>query len=227
MRRRSTRRGCWARRPRQRAPALPLWSPRVACDEAGRRRRSRHRRGDREASPPTLCRLTRAEDRLYVWGWHGRKAPPDDCWYKLIERGLADAGEAFDFDCMDELGTDGWAGAGRRLANPQTAKPRAEKEAARTAAIESPLPGWAVRAPEPEPSPARPLAPSRPEGDEPTVRPPLTADAGFGFRRGRLSTACSSCRPSCRRMRRLRFFGAARHGLVEARAEIARAASAS
>ncbi|MEX0814108.1 MAG: double-strand break repair helicase AddA, partial [Dongiaceae bacterium] len=153
----------WHEDRAERAPALPLWSPRVACDEArAAAAREHHRRADRREYRRLLyVALTRAEDRLYVCGWHGRKAPPDDCWYKLIERGLADAGEAFDFECMDELGTDGWAGAGRRLANPQTAKPRAEEEAARAAAIESPLPGWAVRAPEPEPSPARPLAPSR------------------------------------------------------------------
>ena len=32
--------------------------------------------------------MTRAEDRLYVCGWHGRQAPPEGNWYKFIEAGL-------------------------------------------------------------------------------------------------------------------------------------------
>ena len=32
--------------------------------------------------------LTRARDRLYVAGFEGLRAPPDNCWYNLIKNGL-------------------------------------------------------------------------------------------------------------------------------------------
>lgn len=34
--------------------------------------------------------LTRAKDRIYISGYVGKNAPPADCWYSMIEKGLAD-----------------------------------------------------------------------------------------------------------------------------------------
>ena len=54
--------------------------------------------------------MTRAEDRLYIAGWQGRNAIPEDCWYRLAEAALADIAEPFDFAA--------WEGDGLRLADP-------------------------------------------------------------------------------------------------------------
>jgi ATP-dependent helicase/nuclease subunit A len=57
-------------------------------------------------------------------------------------------------------------------------------DAARPAAV---LPDWASLAADAEPSPPRPLAPSRPDGEEPPVRSPLAeADGGQRWQRGKL-----------------------------------------
>ena len=34
--------------------------------------------------------MTRAEDRLYICGWKGIRDIDENCWYRLIEKGLKD-----------------------------------------------------------------------------------------------------------------------------------------
>jgi ATP-dependent helicase/nuclease subunit A len=131
--------------------------------------------------------LTRAEDRLYVCGWHTQNAAPEDCWYRLVESALAGLAEPTSFDFTGEI-ADGWRGPGWRLATVQSAAAESERpgpvpRGARTPAA---LPAWAETPAPAEPSPPRPLAPSRPEGEEPPVRSPLGPDEGWRYRRGRL-----------------------------------------
>ncbi len=117
--------------------------------------------------------MTRAEDRLIVCGWLGRRAAPADCWYHLIRDAVAPfAGE-------DDTGV-------LRLTTPQTAPPDRAQKAGEAAPPKSVLPDWATRPPPPEPAPPRPLAPSRAEGEEPAVRSPLDKGGADRFRRGRL-----------------------------------------
>lgn len=143
-------------------------------------------RRDQEYRRLLYVALTRAEDRLYVCGWHTRQKAASHCWYGLVAAGLAAAGAVtFAFDTTTLIGPDGWVGEGRRLVSPQEAKPRAEELLAGFDGAAE-LPDWTRRPPPPEPSPARPLAPSRPQESEPAVRSPLGGDAGLGFRRGRL-----------------------------------------
>src|SRR5690606_28816764 len=61
--------------------------------------------------------LTRAEDALFVAGWRGRNAPPADCWYNLIARGLASISETQSFEFADPL--TGTTGEGLRLTSEQ------------------------------------------------------------------------------------------------------------
>lgn len=129
--------------------------------------------------------LTRAEDRLIVCGWDGKRAAPEDCWYNLV----ADALEAMARPEDDAfLAADGTLDSPRVLVHDsrQTRPVDAPAEAA-PARPPSPLPDWVFAKPGAEPSPPRPLAPSRPPLPEPPVRSPLDAadDAGR-FRRGRL-----------------------------------------
>jgi ATP-dependent helicase/nuclease subunit A len=169
--------------------ALPLWSPRIGCDEAvARAARARHRQAEAcEYRRLLYVALTRAEDRLYVCGWHGKQTPRSGCWYDLVGGGLAAIAEEADFDCTDLLGPDhGWSGRLLRLADPQLAVPESSGETPQTAAIDTPRPSWFEEPAPEEPLPWRPLAPSRPSDEEPPVQPPLGADDGLRFRRGRL-----------------------------------------
>jgi ATP-dependent helicase/nuclease subunit A len=166
---------------------LPLWSPRRSMDEA---RLTEARAALKQAEIGEQQRLlyvalTRAADRLYICGWHGRQKPPADCWYFTIQEGLRQIGQAYDFDCAVELKGDSWRDTGYRYASDQQAKPEPARPVPRgTRPVPTPTPSW-FRAPAPlEPARPRPLAPSRPAGDEPPVRSPAGPEDGRRFRRG-------------------------------------------
>ena len=167
---------------------LPIWSPKSAFDEAEATAARAERRFAemREYRRLLYVALTRAEDRLYVCGWQGAKAPTAGNWYELVRSGLGDVGAPVAFDCTAEIGPeDGWAGPGLRLANPQEAPAEAPRERAGFAAVApAPLADWAAAPPPAEPTPPHPLAPSRPTAEEPPVRSPLGPDDGIRFRRG-------------------------------------------
>ncbi len=71
------------------------------------------------------------------------------------------------------------------MTNRQSAPPRVGSIHSEAIPADLNLPPWVRAAPAPEPSPSRPLAPSRPS-DPPPVRSPLGDDDGRQFRRGRL-----------------------------------------
>ncbi len=165
---------------------MPLWhsgGDRLA-PALGQARAAISTRRDEEYRRLLYVALTRAEDRLYVCGWRGRKAAPAGCWYNLVAGGLAPIAEKITFDLGE--GADGWRGEGFRLSSTQAAKPKLDDRAARITEEEIPLPAWATSPPGSEPAPPRPLAPSRPTTAEPAARSPLGADQGQGFRRGLL-----------------------------------------
>src|SRR5262249_11476008 len=152
---------------------LPLWSPRTGFDDTrtGGAREDRLALDAQEQNRLLYVAVTRAEDRLYVCGWHGRQTPPAGCWYHRIADGLATLGESFAFDSRAGLGAQGWAGTGRRLGTPQTVPPRTDDRVrAGMQPQPTPLPPW-YRAPLRRDSPGtRPLTPSQPAGAEPAVR---------------------------------------------------------
>ena len=164
--------------------------------------------------------MTRAEDRLYICGWHTQKNPHVDCWYGLIERALAGKGEAVSFDFTADLGAEGWEGRGYRLRQDQSVLPETDKGPRYPVAAEgTPVPVWAqpVAAPR-EAEPPRPLAPSRPREDEPPVWSPIGAQRRDAFRRGRLLHLLLQHLPDVPPERRIeaaqRFLARPVHGLT-------------
>ncbi len=158
--------------------AMPLWSPKADMDDtAAADARVRAKDADlRESRRLLYVAMTRAEDRLFIAGWRGDRDAPEECWYRLIEAGLAAEGDALDFDSRPEMGEEGWSGAGRRLSNPQTEAPDQIEPAAGVGEPPVALPDWATAPPRPEPSPSRPLTPSRPEMEEPAALGPSGGD---------------------------------------------------
>jgi len=208
---------------------LPLWSPRTGFDDTrtGGARGDRQSLEAREQNRLLYVALTRAEDRLYVCGWHGPQTPPADCWYRRIADGIAGIATPFAFDCRDELGPLGWDGPGRRLATRQTAPPEAEERArAGMQVTETDLPSWYRAVPRSEALGARPLTPSRPAGAEPAVRTPIGPDDRLRFRRGLVIHRLLELLPELPRERRAaacrRFLARPVHELdAAAQAEIA------
>lgn len=142
-------------------------------------------RRDQEYRRLLYVALTRAEDRLIVCGWEGRKAPAPNNWHALVNQALAADPACERWEFPGELPAD-WTGTGLRLVTPQTAAappppPEPEENAAAL-----PMPAWLTAPPPDEPRPPRPLAPSRLMEDDEPLQSPLGADGGERFRRGLL-----------------------------------------
>ncbi len=166
-----------------------LWPGRGANDEARCRaaREAMRAREVQEYRRLLYVAMTRAEDRLYVCGWQGRNAIPEQCWYRLVESALAEGAEPFDFDGA-EAAPRGWAaGQGWRIVGRQTRDAEADDARCAPEATPESLPRFARTPPEPEPAPPRPLAPSRPAEAEPAVSSPRLGHVDAArFRRGRV-----------------------------------------
>ncbi len=114
--------------------------------------------------------MTRAEDRLYLFGHQTKSGAAEGSWYDLLDRGMAQL-------C-------GAGPAPKTHGNPQTAP--VEAGAPPVAATPASLPRWAFRGAPSEPEPARPLSPSRPSLPDPPVLSPLSQAPSPGLTRGRL-----------------------------------------
>lgn len=119
--------------------------------------------------------LTRAEDELYVAGWRGSAEPGADCWYRLIEEG---------FDRLSAKETASITGSRvRRYEVAQRVSTPSVKPLGGKAAEIPALPGWITEQKPSEPTPARPLSPSRPD-EEPAVAGPMERKSNARYRRG-------------------------------------------
>ncbi|MDE2228492.1 MAG: double-strand break repair helicase AddA [Alphaproteobacteria bacterium] len=164
---------------------LPLWLAQGDAPAAREAIALADRRRDEEYRRLLYVALTRAEDRLYVCGWNGKRKSPDDAWYPFVQAGLkAAGGKSFVFDTTTLIGDNGWIGEGLRLVTRQRGKREERPPRAAAAPIAGTLPSWAVTPPPPEPAPPKPLQPSRPSRAEPPTRSPMGADDGHIFRKG-------------------------------------------
>ncbi|MEN2980233.1 double-strand break repair helicase AddA [Tistrella bauzanensis] len=163
--------------------------------------------------------MTRAADRLYVCGWHGKPEAPDESWYGLTARALAGEGDARP---VEVVLPGGITGTGWRLTGEQAAVPPAIPAAATGMAVaEGPsLPAelHPDRDLPAEPVPPRPLSPSRPDDDPPPARSPLGDLGASRFRRGRLVhrllQVLPDLPPDARADAAARFLAAPAHGLA-------------
>src|SRR5258708_12385161 len=100
--------------------------------------------------------MTRAEDRLYICGWHPRQPPSTHCWYALAAAGLASLAEPVEFDFAPLIGEDGWAGGGLRHDRPQTVAARPASHDYTRAPADAQFPPSAPPPPPPPPAPPPP-----------------------------------------------------------------------
>ncbi len=151
---------------------------------------------DREYARQLYVAMTRAEERLYICGAQkgDKNAPRPETWYTLIRDALKNAGAAEEHDGTlifarpqqkeKEVGESGQKAEQIDPLCPDImdAPPLARED----------LPDWVHTQPGPEPSPPRPLTPSRPSGDPPPALSPLAARSqkqseSKRFRRGLLT----------------------------------------
>ncbi len=157
---------------------VPLWSPR-SKDFPALYQQARARLEDyleEEYKRLLYVALTRAEDRLYIGGYKGKREPVEECWYNYIAR-------AFERlpDVQEEAGV-------KRFTNPQTASPdRPDDTPQKDKSANIDLPGWLFKKAPSEPSPPQPLIPSRPLELEPAIRSPLDSAKDSRFQRGNIT----------------------------------------
>jgi ATP-dependent helicase/nuclease subunit A len=165
------------------ATGVPLWSPRADFDApvyADLRDAAREAQ-EEEYRRLLYVALTRAEDRLYVCGYRGKKEPKENCWYNLVSAAFPTDGQKLEFFIDDAL----QEASLRRVFHPQEVPVEEREEVEnKTVVVRQPLPVWALHPPAPEDFPSIPLAPSRPGADEPAARGPLDGNEGWRFRRG-------------------------------------------
>ncbi|NUB23069.1 double-strand break repair helicase AddA, partial [Azospirillum formosense] len=154
--------------------AVPLFAARRSQEDAlcAEARARANRRRDQEYRRLLYVALTRAEDRLYVCGYQGKKEPSEACWYKLVEAAMGEIGVPHPFD-FSTLCPDGWSGEGWRLTDPQTAVPKPDGAGAGRVLTAQEAPPWPGAA-----------APGRPAG-RPPPRPGPPARPARGRARGR------------------------------------------
>lgn len=137
--------------------------------------------------------LTRAEDRLYIGGYRGKRDPAPQSWYFALKHAFESTPQA------ESIALTGIEEQGLRIYHPQTRDPdRAKKhkslpeESLQTKPARPLGPAWLFEPAPEEPLPPRPLIPSRPsrpdeEEFEPAVRSPLGQDAQERFKRGNIT----------------------------------------
>jgi len=117
--------------------------------------------------------MTRAEDRLYITGWESKNNRSTQSWYDMINTALETMASMKKYTVIK--GDDVADSFLLRLSCPQEIA--VEKNILETEQIPAALnlPIWARAIPQAEPSPSRPLSPSRPPEEEPPVISPLLA----------------------------------------------------
>lgn len=205
---------------------LPLWAPRRDMEEqvAAAARAQEVAAMEEEYNRLLYVALTRAEDRLYICGWHGSQKAPEGNWYDLVTQACATGlAEAIDFDFTAELPQgEGWAGPGWRLIEPQSAELEETAFPQRRSQLE-PLPAWTRQKPPTEAQPPRPLAPSQPSEREPAPHSPLGEARQAAIQRGilihRLLQSLPDLPPERRAEAARRWLRQPLHALTEEAAE--------
>ncbi|AXO13263.1 double-strand break repair helicase AddA [Thalassospira indica] len=166
---------------------LMFWLPRVALetDIVARLRDNIALKRDQEYNRLLYVALTRAEDRLYICGWQGRRKAPEHCWYNLCGQAMEGYAKPAQIDLSAYSGS-GWDGEGWVWETDQSQAPKPDRKDDVSDSKQS-VKRQLIRAVAPTESfPPKPLAPSRPLEDEPAVQSPLGGDQGQSFKRGLL-----------------------------------------
>ncbi len=208
---------------------VPLFAAKRTLEDAtcAKARGRADERRDQEYRRLLYVALTRAEDRLYVCGWQTQKKPPADCWYNFVQDALADSATPTVFDFEALCPGSGWTGEGLRLVMRQQVPPKPDGHGEAKAAVTHAMPDWLLMPAPEEPTPSRPLTPSRPDDPEPGSRALAPKGQQQVWQRGTLTHRLLQTLPdlddAAREGAAMRFLSRRAHKLTPAQqAEIAR-----
>lgn len=167
-------------------PELMLWAPKADFrdDSAKKQLEELKKKNRREYNRLLYVALTRAADRLYLCGWNNKTKAPEGNWYDLVRNALAPGGENKDAPYRAaEVSIDLFDEPVLRLESIQEIPPGTGRTADSPPVYDA-LPEWISEPAPEEPSPPRPLAPSRPDTEDPAVLSPLAEGRIQAFKRG-------------------------------------------
>ncbi len=168
---------------------LPLWAPASLMRDSNFEEllNISNIKDEEEYKRLLYVALTRAEDRLYISGFESKSKPQEDSWYKMIEPHVKELGLEIEFKLKDFPVAEGEEGLkAYRFKQIQTAElKKTDQEGVRITADS--VPDWFRNNPNMEPSPPKPLMPSKPSELEPSINSPLGSDEGWRFKRGNLT----------------------------------------
>lgn len=121
---------------------VPLWVPRANLEsrEFSEERAKAELERDREYRRLLYVAMTRAADRLYVYGYAGRKSRSPDCWYDLIRQGMERLGGHAPGSTPED--------AVLRYKTPQAAKPEPDGMKPPRKRLRVGVPAWARKKPD-------------------------------------------------------------------------------
>lgn len=157
---------------------VPLWSPRKDLDFTLFKEKfeTLENRFDEEYRRLLYVAMTRAEERLYIGGYKTKKEPMAECWYNYIASSMPT------LDGVEEL-----ENGALRLTNAASGNPDKTEKENTSETPDITIPDWALNPAPAEPTPPRPLVPSRPSEEEPAALSPLQSPGLERFRRGNLT----------------------------------------
>ena len=164
---------------------LPIWP-----GSAGKRHRlsdeaidERNARQDEERRRLLYVALTRAEDRLYVTAASSTGESKPDSWHGMVEAGMAEIAEPFDFVAASD---PAWTGQALRYQTPQAAPATAKPGKAGGSDVAATLEAELLEFPPVERDTERPVNPSRLGGNDRAPDSPLGRTGGEAAARGRI-----------------------------------------
>ncbi len=134
---------------------IPLWVPRAELENKKftEERLKIEKERDQEYRRLLYVAMTRAEDRLYVYGYQNSKNRPNNSWYDLIKNGVEE-------NLKDEIEYLGEKGEIIKFNSPQTARPKDDGVRAHKKRRKSGVPAWARKIAPKAKSPVKKFTPS-------------------------------------------------------------------
>lgn len=168
------------------AKNVPVWIPKAPFRNAEAKKSTDdlNRKEKEEYNRLLYVALTRAADRLYLCGWDGKNDAPAGNWYDMVKSSLVlENSDEKTVYAATEINDPMFDEPVLRIESPQTA-PLKDYEKQTESAAETEMPACLFRPAPDEPTPPKPLAPSRPDGEDPSFLSPLTPDREKAFKRG-------------------------------------------
>ncbi len=169
---------------------LPIWTPNKKYrEEIGDKAREDNQYSQiQEYNRLLYVAMTRAEDRLYICGYHNSNKINDHCWYNMIKTSMENQNDVeiteMDFGEFEGLDNNALKGQGLIMTDNQSVDAKFDDEEKQINNDEISAPKWIFKKAITETMPTKPLMASKPIDDDPPVHSPLSMASNNLYKRG-------------------------------------------